>query len=119
MKRIVLSILVLVFCLSSVIPVYSQERRRERRPPAGEQRRAVPRSPNHPPQRYDQNRRYYDRQYHYNNRWYSYIPRPYERRQRYRRGGFRIVLCQPDYWIFIGYDYRGRPLYDWVPGYCY
>ena len=111
-----------------------EQRRPERRPPQrpAERRRTPPpeqravprqqaprqRAVPRPPQRYDRNRRDYQRQYHYGGRWSYQPPRPYQNRYRYNRG-WRVVICQPGYVIFIGYDYRyGEPVFQFFRGNC-
>lgn len=120
MKRIVLLIVAVVFGMNLALPIYAQERRPQRRPPAEEQRQAVPRPPQQlrPYQRnYRSPRRerewgfyfHYDRPYYgYNSRRYypRYYPRYYQR-------------CIPDQRVFVGYDWYGYPVYDLIRGYCY
>ncbi|OGM99851.1 MAG: hypothetical protein A2817_03145 [Candidatus Yanofskybacteria bacterium RIFCSPHIGHO2_01_FULL_39_8b] len=126
MKRTVLSIIALIFSGLLVFPAFGQERQRsQRRPPQG-QERAVPRDRPRviprPPQRYVPNYRNYQRQYHYNGRWRNQMPQFYQRGYRYPyryNRGWGVTVCQPGYWVFLGYDYWGRSLYNWVPEYCY
>ena len=138
MKRTVLSIFLIVFCMSLVFPVYAQERRPQRRSSVEEQRRArttpeasarraVPRPPQQqrPYQRnYRSSRRepewgfyfHYDfPRYGYSRPYYDYYDRQYYPRyyQRY------YSRCVPDRRVFVGYDWYGYPVYDFIPGYCY
>lgn len=127
MRKLVLSVLVALFCFVSIPSiVYSQDGSR-RRPPADDQDRAVPRDrsgdrgvrpPPAPPQRYDPQRRSYVRHYYYNGRWNHRLPP--QHRYRERRGrGWRVTICVPGYWEFYGYDYWGYPRYYWIREMCF
>jgi len=96
-----------------------QTRQAVPRPP---QSRVAPRPPQarpvpNPPQRYVPGQRNYQRQYHYNGGWYFQVPRPYQYRYPYNHG-YRIVVCQPSYVIFVGYDFYGRPILEFYYGHC-
>ncbi len=127
MRKLVLLCSMLVMAMLVATSLFAQDRGRQRqRPPnTPSQGRAVPREqprphpmPQPPPQRYDRNRKSYQHQYYYGDRWYGQRPHPYEYRFPHYRG-IRITVCYPEYWAFVGYDYLGRPMYDWVPEYCY
>ena len=82
----------------------------DRKPPSREGR-AVPR----PPQKYIPGRGNYQKHYHYNGRWSDKKPRFYQYRHWYKNS-WRIFYCQPGYVIFVGYDYWGNPIFDYVRG---
>ena len=117
MKRIVLLVLFAVASVGFLADNgFTQGRQRQRRRPESTQEKAVPRrEAPRPPQRYNPHNRNYRRQYYYGGSWYRYTPRPY--RYNYR-GRHRVAVCQPGYVIFLGYDYRGRPLFDFYLGHC-
>ena len=119
MKRLVLSILVAIFCLTSVAVLASGQERRSRGRQSQSQERAAPgqRAVPRPPQRYNPRQRNYSRQYYYGGRWNYQLPRFDRYRQRYPRG-YRVMICQPGYVIFVGYDYRGNPIFQFYDGHC-
>ena len=116
------AILVMVFSIDGL----AQDRGSRRRPSRSRQQapRAAPRRPGparravpRPPQRYESNRRNYSRRYYYGGGWSYQRPRFYQQRYRYNRG-WRFVICQPGYVIFLGYDYYGRPRFEFFAGRC-
>lgn len=128
MKRTVLSIFIFLFCVGSVLPVYAQDRGRQRRPPESRDR-AVPRErPRHQP-RYRQDQRHRGN-YGYNNRRHDRgynsrynLPLYYPQYDGYNYGRnhrrFRYPRCTPDLWYIVGYDWYGYPVYNVIYGNCY